>query len=125
MRSSANNDFPLRAPMLIGLLALLVLVGGFGTWAATTNISGAIIASGQIEVDQNRQVVQHPDGGVVDEILVDEGDIVEPGETLIRLDASALQSELTIVEGQYFELSPAARAFRQSATNGTKSCSRT
>ena len=104
MRSSSNNDFPLRAPMLTGLLALLVLVGGFGTWAVTTNISGAVVASGQIEVDQNRQVVQHPDGGVVEAILIDEGDFVEQGEPLIRLDENVLQSELTIVEAQYFEL---------------------
>ncbi|MCC1491076.1 HlyD family type I secretion periplasmic adaptor subunit [Cognatishimia sp. F0-27] len=90
--------------MTVGLIALLILVGGFGTWAATTNISGAIIASGQIEVDQNRQVVQHPDGGVVAAIQVDEGDVVEAGQVLIRLDPTLLLSELTIIEGQYFEL---------------------
>ncbi|ETX28015.1 HlyD family type I secretion periplasmic adaptor subunit [Roseivivax isoporae] len=104
MSDPTKESFPLRGPMLVGLTALLVLVGGFGGWAATTNISGAIIASGQIEVDQNRQVVQHPDGGVVSEILVDEGDVVEEGDVLIRLDPTILQSELTIVEGQYFEL---------------------
>ena len=52
-------------------------------------LSGAIIASGQIEVDQNRQIVQHPDGGIVAEILVDEGDTVENGDVLIRLDPRA------------------------------------
>jgi HlyD family secretion protein len=86
------------------LLALLVLVGGFGTWAVKAQITGAIIASGQIEVDRNRQVIQHPDGGVVDAILVEEGDTVTKGDTLIRLDASLLQSELAIVEGQLFEI---------------------
>jgi HlyD family secretion protein len=90
--------------MTIGLLALLVLVGGFGTWAVKAQITGAIIASGQIEVDRNRQVIQHPDGGVVDAILVEEGDTVTKGDTLIRLDASLLQSELAIVEGQLFEI---------------------
>lgn len=96
--------FPTRVPMTLGLLALLVLVGGFGFWAATTNISGAIIASGSIEVDQNRQVIQHPDGGVVADIVADEGDAVQVGDVLLRLDPTLLQSELTIVEGQYFEL---------------------
>ncbi|NDW34689.1 HlyD family type I secretion periplasmic adaptor subunit, partial [Salipiger sp. PrR007] len=47
---------------------------------------------------------QHPDGGVVQEILVDEGDTVEEGEVLVKLDPTLLQSELNIVEGQYFEL---------------------
>lgn len=91
-------------PMTLGLIALLVLVGGFGTWAVMAQITGAIIASGQIEVDRNRQVIQHPDGGVVDAILVQEGDTVVKGDTLIRLDASLLKSELAVVEGQLFEI---------------------
>jgi len=99
-----SKGFSLRTPMTFGLAALLILVVGFGTWAATTEISGAIIAGGQIQVDQNRQVVQHADGGIVEEILVEEGDTVEAGEVMIRLDPTLLRSELTIVEGQYFEL---------------------
>lgn len=101
---SDQSQFPLRGPMTLGLVTLLLLVGGFGTWAATTNISGAIVASGQVEVDQNRQVVQHPDGGVVSEILVDEGDTVAEGQVLIRLDPSDLTSQLVIAEGQLYEL---------------------
>lgn len=91
-------------PMTLGLLALVVLVGGFGTWAVMAQITGAVITSGQIEVDRNRQVIQHLDGGVVDAILVQEGDTVTKGDTLIRLDASLLSSELAIVEGQLFEI---------------------
>jgi HlyD family secretion protein len=90
--------------MTLGLLALVVLVGGFGTWAVMAQITGAVITSGQIEVDRNRQVIQHLDGGVVDAILVQEGDTVTKGDTLIRLDASLLSSELAIVEGQLFEI---------------------
>lgn len=101
---SDNSKFPIRRHMVVGVVALLILVGGFGGWAVTAEISGAIIASGQIEVDQNRQVVQHPDGGVVAEILVDESQQVEAGETLLRLDPTLLRSELAIVEGQYFEI---------------------
>jgi HlyD family secretion protein len=67
-------------------------------------ITGAVITSGQIEVDRNRQVVQHPDGGVVEEIAVDEGDTVKAGDLLVRLDPSTLQSELAVVEGQLFEI---------------------
>lgn len=93
-----------RGPMILGLLALLVLVGGFGTWAVRAQITGAVIATGQIEVDRNRQVIQHPDGGVVDAILVDEGDLVATGDLLIQLDPSVLASELAVVEGQLFEL---------------------
>lgn len=97
-RWSANKH------LSIGGIALLILVGGFGTWSVMAQISGALITSGQIEVDRNRQVVQHPDGGVVDEIVVDEGDTVKAGDLLLRLDPTTLQSELAIVEGQLFEI---------------------
>ena len=101
---NARKRWSTTGPMTLGLLALLVLVGGFGTWSVMAQITGAVIASGQIEVDRNRQVIQHPDGGVVSEILVEEGDTVAKGDTLIRLDASLLRSELAIVEGQLFEI---------------------
>ncbi|MEL6520696.1 MAG: HlyD family type I secretion periplasmic adaptor subunit [Pseudomonadota bacterium] len=93
-----------RFPLVFGFTALFILVGGFGTWAVMANISGAIIAGGQIEVEQNRQVVQHPDGGVVQEVLIEEGAVVAAGDPLIRLDGQLLESELAIVEGQLFEL---------------------
>ncbi|HCP81201.1 MAG TPA: HlyD family type I secretion periplasmic adaptor subunit [Octadecabacter sp.] len=99
-----KTEWSARRPLTVGLLALVVLVGGFGGWATTAQISGAIIASGLIEVDQNRQVVQHLDGGVVTHILVDEGDDVAEGDVLIRLDAQDLQAELTVLEGQLFEI---------------------
>lgn len=90
--------------LVIGVITLVILVGGFGTWSVMAQIAGAVITTGQIEVDRNRQIVQHPDGGVVDEILVDEGDTVAVGDLLIRLDATVLQSELSVVEGQLFEI---------------------
>ena len=93
-----------RGPMALGWVALLLLVGGFGGWSVFTTLSGAVIAPGQIEVEQNRQVVQHPDGGVVEAILVKEGQLVAAGEPLILLDGGLLQSELSIVEGQFYEI---------------------
>lgn len=80
------------------------MFGGFGTWAVTSQIAGAVVASGRIEVDRNRQIVQHETGGVVAEILVDEGDSVKAGDMLLRLDAEQLASQMAIVEGQLFEL---------------------
>ncbi|MDK3074017.1 HlyD family type I secretion periplasmic adaptor subunit [Sedimentitalea sp. JM2-8] len=100
----SDSRWSARKPVLLGLFGLLLLVGGFGTWSVISNIAGAVIASGRIEVDRNRQVVQHPDGGVVSEIMVDEGDSVALGQVLIRLDATLLQSQLLITEGQLFEL---------------------
>ena len=101
---TAPSEFTIRRQLLLGIAGLAVLLGGFGTWAVTTNISGAVVTSGQIEVAQNRQVVQHLDGGVVAEILVEEGSVVSVDDTLIRLDPTSLRSQLLIVEGQLFEI---------------------
>lgn len=102
--TDGKKSWSARAPMTVGLLSLLALVGGFGTWSVFTNISGAVIAPGQLEVDRNRQVVQHLDGGVVEKVLVREGDRVEAGQLLIQLDPTQLRSQLAITEGQLFEL---------------------
>ena len=102
--STPAKQFSSLKPLLIGLVASILLIIGFGGWAVMAQLSGAIIASGQIEVDQNRQIVQHPDGGVVAEILVDEGDTVNNGDVLLRLDPRAEKSELSIIQGQLFEL---------------------
>ena len=99
----SDTNYSAKRPMIIGLTALLILVGGFGTWAVRAEISGAVVASGRIEVDRNRQVVQHPDGGVVQAIQVDEGDTVKAGDVLLRLDSTLIASELAIIEGQWYE----------------------
>jgi HlyD family secretion protein len=101
---SAPAAWSARGPLVAGLIGLVVLLGGFGTWAALAQISGAVIASGRIEVDQNRQVVQHPDGGVVAEIVVKEGDRIAEGQPLLRLDPAELASRRAIVETQVAEL---------------------
>jgi HlyD family secretion protein len=93
-----------RGPLTVGFLALAVLVGGFGSWSVLASISGAVIAPGHIEVEQNRQIVQHPDGGVVEAILVTEGATVAAGDPLLRLDGTLLRSEVSIVESQFFEV---------------------
>jgi HlyD family type I secretion membrane fusion protein len=102
--SAPTQQFSSVKPLMIGLIASILLIIGFAGWAVMAQLSGAIIASGQIEVDQDRQIVQHPDGGVVTEILVDEGDTVENSDVLIRLDPRAEKSELSIIQGQLFEL---------------------
>ena len=104
MTQSAVPAWSARRPLIVGFTTLALLVGGFGGWTLLTEIDGAIVSSGQLEVQQNRQIVQHPDGGVVAEIAVKESQAVKAGDLLIRLDGSALNSELAIVEGQLFEM---------------------
>ncbi len=101
---STRDTKSVLKPMLIGVVSLLILFGGFGVWAVKTDIAGAIVASGSVQVDRNRQIVQHIDGGIVVELNVEEGDSVEEGQVLIRLDDSLLISELVVTESQLWEL---------------------
>ncbi|MGZ3215532.1 HlyD family type I secretion periplasmic adaptor subunit [Paracoccus sp. T5] len=102
--TGTETRWPVRGPVIWGILSVVLLVGGFTLWATQTSISGAVVASGQVEVEQNRQIVQHPDGGVVERIAVSEGTAVEAGQLLLALDGTLLQTEHRIVEGQYFEI---------------------
>ena len=93
-----------RRQVVISVVFLGLLVCGFGLWSVYANISGAVIAAGSIAVDNNRQVVQHPDGGIVAEIVVAEGTRVEAGQVLIRLDSEELSSEAGLLRDQIVEI---------------------
>jgi HlyD family secretion protein len=87
-----------------GLIVVVLLVGGVGGWAATTEISGALIAPGQIVVDNNIKKVQHPTGGVVGAVLVHDGDKVKAGDVVVRLDETVTRANLAIVTKGLTEL---------------------
>ncbi|WP_112320773.1 HlyD family type I secretion periplasmic adaptor subunit [Oceanibium sediminis] len=101
---AARPAWSQRRPLFIGFAALVVLLLGIGLWSVSVTISGAVVTSGMIEVEGNRQAVQHISGGVVGEILVEDGDPVQAGEVLLRLDDTIERSELAIIEGQLFEI---------------------
>lgn len=87
----------LRRQLAAGAAASVLLVGGVGGWAATTELSGAVIAPGTLAVDGNAKKVQHPGGGVVAELRVREGDRVEAGQVLLRLDETVTRADLALV----------------------------
>ena len=87
----------IRAHMIVGLVLMLVLAVGFGGWASTVPISGALIAPGQVVVDSNVKKVQHPTGGVVGEVRVRDGDTVKAGDIVVRLDETVVKASLAIV----------------------------
>ncbi|TDE40672.1 HlyD family type I secretion periplasmic adaptor subunit [Antarcticimicrobium sediminis] len=103
-RKSDTGISPTFVPMLVGFGTIILMLGGFSAWAMRAEIDGAVMAPGRIVVDRNRQAVQHLDGGVVDKIFVQEGDIVSAGDLLVMLDPTVSLSELKIVEGQLYEL---------------------
>src|SRR5688572_8498130 len=97
-------DRSFRRRIWLALVLIALLFGTFGTWAAKMQISGAIIAPGQVVVETNIKKVQHPTGGVVGEILVKSGDLVAKGDVLLRLDDTQTRASLAIVTGQMTEL---------------------
>jgi HlyD family secretion protein len=109
-----------RPSVILGSVTAAVLVFGFGLWSVTSEIAGAVVASGQIEVSQNRQIVQHLDGGVVAEIAVKEAQSVKAGDLLIRLDGALVKSELAIVEGQLFEVMARSARLEAEHRNATE-----
>lgn len=98
------ETFSARAPLRCALLVLIMFAFGFGGWAVGAQIAGAVIAPGQIEVEGQRRIVQHPEGGSVAEILVHEGMSVTAGSVLLRLDAAQPRSELAILDAHRVEL---------------------
>jgi HlyD family secretion protein len=87
----------IRSHLMIGVGIVLVLAFGFGGWASTALISGALIAPGQIVVESNVKKVQHPTGGVVGEVRARDGDVVKAGDIVVRLDDTVTKANLAIV----------------------------
>jgi HlyD family secretion protein len=90
--------------LLGGLAVVALLAGGVGGLAATTELSGAVIAPGSLVVDSNVKKVQHPTGGVVGELRVRDGDKVQAGDIVVRLDETITQANLAIVVKSLNEL---------------------
>jgi membrane fusion protein, type I secretion system len=90
--------------MSVGLLTIVLFLGGIGTWAATTEIAGAVVTHGNVVVESSVKKVQHPTGGVVAQIYVKEGEEVEANQLLIRLDDTVTRANLQIVSKQLDEL---------------------
>lgn len=93
---------PWRKASLIGYLMILVFFGGFGTWAATVPLGSAVIAQGSLRVDTARKTVQPIISGIVDELLVQEGQMVREGQVLVRLNRLQTEAQLELVRNQYY-----------------------
>ena len=97
MTAGKGAQSSIRLHLIIGLSVILVLAGGLGTWASTAQISGALIAPGQVVVESNVKKVQHPTGGVVGELRARDGMFVKAGDVVVRLDDTVTKASLAIV----------------------------
>src|SRR5437762_1948655 len=102
--SMSRTQRSIRLHIAAGVGVAILLVGGVGGWAATSELAGAVIASGQIVVDTNVKKVQHPAVGIVKELHVRTGDRVKAGDLLIRLDDTQLRASLEMVGHSLDEL---------------------
>ena len=93
-----------RRYVLAGIATLVLLFGGIGGWAATTDLAGAVMAAGTVVVAGNVKKIQHPTGGVVGEIYVKNGDRVKSGDLLVRLDETMTRANLQVITKQLDEL---------------------
>ena len=90
--------------VLFGFLVTIGFVVGTAYWAFTSKLDGAVVAPASFVVDGNRKTVQHLDGGIVSDILVRNGDLVEAGQTLLELDSTDLGVDLDVIESQISDL---------------------
>ncbi|NNE58720.1 MAG: HlyD family type I secretion periplasmic adaptor subunit [Hellea sp.] len=104
LRSTADLSFQsLSSYLKLGYIFVAVLVLAVGGWAYFAKIEGAVIVSGKIAVEGEPKTVQHLDGGIISDIFVTQGDVVEKGQPLLVLDSTILSANVTAAEIKYFE----------------------
>lgn len=97
-----TNSAPiLGGPAIFGLVTILLFFGGFTAWTLFAPLESAAIAFGQVSVETNRKTIQHLEGGIVSEIHVTDGDVVEAGQLLIQLDDTQARANLDLLQGRY------------------------
>ncbi|MCB1390082.1 MAG: HlyD family type I secretion periplasmic adaptor subunit [Rhodobacteraceae bacterium] len=96
-------DLRARSAIALGATACVILLTGLIGWAASAAIVSAVVAMGEVDVEAYSHPVQHPEGGVVADLLVHEGQNVVAGEILLRLDSSAQRTEYDFVAAQIIE----------------------
>jgi len=90
------SGVPLSAkwPIFTGLAILVVWLGCFGVWAGVAPLNSAVVASGTFVATGQNKLVQHFEGGIIREIAVKDGDVVEANQIVVRMDDTAAKSKL-------------------------------
>ncbi|MGI9945905.1 HlyD family type I secretion periplasmic adaptor subunit [Vibrio hyugaensis] len=100
-RFKPDVELHLKGPIFLAILTLTLFLGGLGYWAATAKLESAAIAYGDLSVLSKRQEIQHLEGGIIDKLYVQEGDLVEKGQLLIQLSERQATAKLDALGGQY------------------------
>jgi len=86
--------------IIAGLLVIVLFFGGLTVWSVFFPFQGAVVASGVVMVAGERKTVQHFEGGIIDKILVKDGDKVAEGDVLIELKSSHVSSNVDLLQGR-------------------------
>ena len=109
--SALSDD---RAIRWQGFALMLVVFGGFGTWASLAPLQSASLAPGVIAVEHYRKTVQHLEGGIIRSLAVHDGDAVQADQVIATLDDTHARAQLEVFRGQlYLRLAQEARLAAQ------------
>jgi membrane fusion protein, type I secretion system len=109
-----------KGTILTGLAILVVWLGCFGVWAGVAPLNSAVVAAGTFVATGQNKLVQHFEGGIIREIAVKEGDVVEANEVLVRMDDTAANSRLRrLVLKKYRLLAMKTRLEAEMGASGT------
>ncbi|HAS8527415.1 TPA: HlyD family type I secretion periplasmic adaptor subunit [Vibrio vulnificus] len=100
-RFSPQDTLNIKGPIVMGFLSIALFGGGIGYWAATAKLESAAIAYGDLSVSSQRQAIQHLEGGIVERLMIQEGDYVEKGQLLIQLAEQQSLSRLESLKGRF------------------------
>jgi len=98
------NSSSMRRLMRWFILSSCTVFFGVGGWAVAAKVDSAVVTSGTFVVQSSAQAVQHLEGGVIGAILVKEGELVQEGQVLVRLDAAKVMADATILERKLIDL---------------------
>ncbi|HDY8138119.1 TPA: HlyD family type I secretion periplasmic adaptor subunit [Vibrio vulnificus] len=100
-RFSPQDTLNIKGPIVMGFLSIALFGGSIGYWAATAKLESAAIAYGDLSVSSQRQAIQHLEGGIVERLMIQEGDYVEKGQLLIQLSEQQSLSRLESLKGRF------------------------
>ena len=85
------RDVPrsIRRHAIFGVSLVAVAFGGFGLWAATAPLAAAVISQGTFVATGQNKIIQHLEGGIIEDLAVREGELVKAGQVLVTLDDTA------------------------------------
>lgn len=102
--NQVNAPSGIKGYVLFGLMVVSCFLGGSVYWASISKLDGAVVAPASFVVEGNRKTVEHLDGGIVRNIAVKNGDLVEAGQILLELDSTDLGVDLDIIKNQLSDL---------------------